>query len=188
MGYEIDSSDGKTGPGTAQEGPQPQSNGAADDGIREEDLSRHGSAHPCEGAARVGSSPCRPGARATGAYHGDCGCCRRECEGTAGIDVLRRRDVAVRGTGIDETVVGFRIAGCPAGPQPHGGCAADWDHRCGIREFQALYFAVYGYGALQMMDMGLKKAPAFHPDVYIVQLLQTWSLSATPAGVRTSGD
>ena len=38
------------------------------------------------------------------------------------------------------------------------------------RKFEILNFSVYGYNALQMMDVALNIAPRFHPDVYLVAL------------------
>jgi hypothetical protein len=36
-----------------------------------------------------------------------------------------------------------------------------------IQSYQVLNFSVYAYSILQMMDVGLNKAPLFHPDVYV---------------------
>jgi hypothetical protein len=38
------------------------------------------------------------------------------------------------------------------------------------QQFQLLNFSVPGYVLLNKMDVGLEKAPQFHPDVYVVQL------------------
>jgi hypothetical protein len=40
----------------------------------------------------------------------------------------------------------------------------------GVRNFQVLNFAVYGYSVVQIMDAALEKAPKFHPDVYMVEI------------------
>jgi GDSL-like Lipase/Acylhydrolase family len=39
-----------------------------------------------------------------------------------------------------------------------------------IQKFEILNFSVYGYNALQMMDVAVNIAPKFHPDVYLVAL------------------
>jgi hypothetical protein len=36
-----------------------------------------------------------------------------------------------------------------------------------IQNYQVLNFSVYAYSILQMMDVGLTKAPLFHPDAYV---------------------
>jgi len=36
-----------------------------------------------------------------------------------------------------------------------------------IQNYQVLNFSVYAYSTVQMMDVGLDKAPKFHPDVYV---------------------
>jgi len=39
-----------------------------------------------------------------------------------------------------------------------------------IQKYQVVNFSVPGYIVLQKMEVGIEKAPKFHPDVYIVQL------------------
>lgn len=53
----------------------------------------------------------------------------------------------------------------------------------GVRKFELLNFAVYGYSVVQVMDVALEKAPKFHPDVYLVALTRLEFMSK--AGWRT---
>jgi hypothetical protein len=39
-----------------------------------------------------------------------------------------------------------------------------------IQNYQVLNFSVYAYSLVQMMDVGLTKAPLFHPDAYVVTI------------------
>jgi hypothetical protein len=39
-----------------------------------------------------------------------------------------------------------------------------------IQNYQVLNFSVYAYSIVQMMDVGLDKAPKFHPDAYVITI------------------